>query len=44
MLAVWIAVAAACCALCIWGISAAVRRSKQRTQVEQTASHLEKVS
>jgi hypothetical protein len=31
----WIAVAAACCGLCIYGISRAVRRSKERRRADQ---------
>ena len=33
----WIAVAAACCGLCIYGISRAVRRSKGREKQESSA-------
>jgi hypothetical protein len=32
---VWIAVAAACCGLCIYGISRAVRRSKEHRGADQ---------
>jgi hypothetical protein len=31
----WIVVAAACCGLCIYGISRAVRRSRERHAEEQ---------
>ncbi|HZB01918.1 MAG TPA: hypothetical protein VE800_07410 [Actinomycetota bacterium] len=31
---VWIVVAAACCGLCIYGISRAIRRSKERQAEE----------
>jgi hypothetical protein len=32
----WIVVAAACCGLCVYGISRAIRRSKERQTEEQS--------
>ena len=34
---IWIVFAAACCGLCIYGISIAIRRSKERQTEERSA-------
>jgi hypothetical protein len=34
----WIVVAAACCGLCIYGISRSIRRAKERQTEEQSVS------